>query len=182
MIFTAVLTVVLASLVISVLGQDDTQGPIKYDVAHNVTTIYGTWSSGSKNVVTGSVCCMPATPSLFIEPVHFPKGFANPANMTFIYPKTTGISYSLCVNFPQSQKWKLVDLFYLARLMGTTRSRGIDSTAMVCLLAFSLLRWLIIPRVRGNRLRTYVYHRCDCMGAWNVQTERQRVHHDGCFR
>ncbi|TFK48817.1 hypothetical protein OE88DRAFT_1684239 [Heliocybe sulcata] len=35
----------------------------------------GTWSSGSGAVVTGS-------------------GFANPANMSFTYPKTTGISYS----------------------------------------------------------------------------------------
>jgi len=35
----------------------------------------GTWSSGSKNVLTG-------------------PGFANPATLTFTYPKTTGISYS----------------------------------------------------------------------------------------
>ncbi|KAI0056291.1 hypothetical protein BV25DRAFT_1634323 [Artomyces pyxidatus] len=37
--------------------------------------IYGTWSSGSKNVVTGA-------------------GFANPANLSFTYPPTTGVSYS----------------------------------------------------------------------------------------
>jgi len=39
------------------------------------TAIVGTWSSGSMNVVTGA-------------------GFANPANESFTYPKTTGISYS----------------------------------------------------------------------------------------
>ncbi|KAI6014679.1 chaperone for protein-folding within the ER, fungal-domain-containing protein, partial [Pisolithus marmoratus] len=48
---------------------------IQYTLQHNVTTIYGTWSSGSQNVVTGA-------------------GFAQPANMSFIYPKTTGMSYS----------------------------------------------------------------------------------------
>ncbi|KAF8895239.1 chaperone for protein-folding within the ER, fungal-domain-containing protein, partial [Infundibulicybe gibba] len=37
--------------------------------------IVGTWSSGSKAVVTG-------------------PGFANPSNLSFTYPKTTGISYS----------------------------------------------------------------------------------------
>ncbi|KAL0960456.1 hypothetical protein HGRIS_005499 [Hohenbuehelia grisea] len=37
--------------------------------------IVGTWSSGSKNVVTG-------------------PGFANPANTSFNYPKTTGVSFS----------------------------------------------------------------------------------------
>jgi len=35
----------------------------------------GTWASGAKNVLTGS-------------------GFANPANQTFTYPSTTGVSYS----------------------------------------------------------------------------------------
>jgi len=41
----------------------------------NITPITGTWSSGSQRVLTG-------------------QGFANPANMTFNYPLTTGISYS----------------------------------------------------------------------------------------
>ncbi|KAF9219136.1 hypothetical protein BS17DRAFT_434398 [Gyrodon lividus] len=41
----------------------------------NVTSIVGTWASGSQNVVTGS-------------------GFAQPANESFIYPPTTGLSYS----------------------------------------------------------------------------------------
>ncbi|KIM52735.1 hypothetical protein SCLCIDRAFT_1223478 [Scleroderma citrinum Foug A] len=55
---------------VSVLAQD-----VVYNSIHNVTTIYGTWSSGSQNVVTG-------------------YGFAQPANMSFTYPKTTGMSYS----------------------------------------------------------------------------------------
>jgi len=42
---------------------------------NNVTSIGGTWASGSQNVVTGS-------------------GFVNPANLSFNYPVTTGISYS----------------------------------------------------------------------------------------
>jgi len=54
-------------------AQDDAQ--IVYDSIHNATVITGTWSSGSQHVLTGS-------------------GFANPANMSFSYPKTTGISYS----------------------------------------------------------------------------------------
>jgi len=48
---------------------------IVYDTAHNATSIVGTWSTGSKNVQTG-------------------PGFANPANRTFIYPKTAGMSFS----------------------------------------------------------------------------------------
>jgi len=48
---------------------------IVYDAEHNASAITGTWSSGSQAVVTGS-------------------GFANPANESFIYPKTTGVSYS----------------------------------------------------------------------------------------
>lgn len=39
------------------------------------TLLVGTWSSGSKNVVTG-------------------PGFATPANTSFTYPPTTGVSYS----------------------------------------------------------------------------------------
>lgn len=60
----------LVLLPLPVLAQD-----IQYTLQHNVTNIYGTWSSGSQNVVTGA-------------------GFAQPANMSFIYPKTTGMSYS----------------------------------------------------------------------------------------
>jgi len=55
MIVTSLLTVVLAALSRTVLAQDDTQGPIQYDLAHNATAIYGTWSTGSKKVLTGPV-------------------------------------------------------------------------------------------------------------------------------
>ncbi|KAH7927671.1 hypothetical protein BV22DRAFT_1060629 [Leucogyrophana mollusca] len=44
-------------------------------LAQNVTALTGTWSSGSQNVVTG-------------------PGFAQPANESFTYPPTTGLSYS----------------------------------------------------------------------------------------
>ncbi|KAL1946155.1 hypothetical protein VTO73DRAFT_15282 [Trametes versicolor] len=47
---------------------------IDYTAAHNVTPITGTWSSGSKAVLTGN--------------------FANPANLSFNYPKNTGVSYA----------------------------------------------------------------------------------------
>ena len=56
MILTSLLTVVLATFVTLVSGQvDDQQGPIKFDDIHNATTIYGTWSSGSQQVLTGPV-------------------------------------------------------------------------------------------------------------------------------
>jgi len=67
MILASLLAVVLA---VPALGQD-----IVYTPIHNITSIYGTWSSGSQNVITG-------------------PGFAQPANESFIYPKTTGLSYS----------------------------------------------------------------------------------------
>jgi hypothetical protein len=73
MILSSLLTVVLASLVGTTFAQGS--APIVYDSIHNATTIVGTWSSGSKAVLTGA-------------------GFADPANMTFNYPPTTGISYS----------------------------------------------------------------------------------------
>ncbi|KAH8109764.1 chaperone for protein-folding within the ER, fungal-domain-containing protein [Phellopilus nigrolimitatus] len=59
----------LSSLSFPVLAQ------VVYDSIHNKTSLQGTWASGSKHVVTG-------------------PGFANPANVTFTYPSTTGISYS----------------------------------------------------------------------------------------
>jgi hypothetical protein len=59
----------------STLAQDDPDAVIRFDLQHNATTLYGTWSSGSKGVVTG-------------------PGFANPVEYSFQYPKTTGISYS----------------------------------------------------------------------------------------
>ncbi|KAF9464194.1 chaperone for protein-folding within the ER, fungal-domain-containing protein [Collybia nuda] len=70
MIFTPLIGLVLAALAPSAYSQD-----IQYDSTHNATSIVGTWSSGSQAVKTG-------------------PGFANPANMSFTYPKTTGISYS----------------------------------------------------------------------------------------
>ncbi|KAF7375087.1 Proteasome subunit [Mycena sanguinolenta] len=48
---------------------------IEYNSAHNVTPITGTWSSGSKHVVTGT-------------------GFANPSQESFTYPNTTGVGYA----------------------------------------------------------------------------------------
>ncbi|PFH54000.1 hypothetical protein AMATHDRAFT_136377 [Amanita thiersii Skay4041] len=69
MIFTQLFTLVLA-LAPVVYSQD-----VVYNTAHNATTLVGTWSSGSKAVLTG-------------------PSFANPANRTFTYPKTTGVSYS----------------------------------------------------------------------------------------
>ncbi|PPQ63597.1 hypothetical protein CVT24_004457 [Panaeolus cyanescens] len=71
---TSTLTILLASLVQTVLSQDD-GGPIQYDAIHNATTIIGTWSSGSQSVVTGA-------------------GFADPVKVTFNYPRNTGVSYS----------------------------------------------------------------------------------------
>jgi hypothetical protein len=65
MILAPFITLILAAL--PVLGQ--------FDAIHNATSISGTWSTGSQAVVTGA-------------------GFANPANESFIYPKTTGVSYS----------------------------------------------------------------------------------------
>ncbi|CDO72253.1 hypothetical protein BN946_scf184970.g105 [Trametes cinnabarina] len=66
------LTVALAAIP-AVLSQ-----AIVYDTAHNATPITGTWSSGSKQVVTGK--------------------FANPSNLSFNYPPTTGVSYSFADN------------------------------------------------------------------------------------
>ncbi|KAI0662131.1 chaperone for protein-folding within the ER, fungal-domain-containing protein [Cubamyces menziesii] len=45
-----------------------------FTAAHNITPITGTWSSGSKQVITGK--------------------FANPSNLSFNYPPTTGVCYS----------------------------------------------------------------------------------------
>ncbi|EJF57883.1 chaperone for protein-folding within the ER, fungal-domain-containing protein [Dichomitus squalens] len=67
MFISSILAVALAAIP-AVLAQD-------YSAAHNVTPISGTWSSGSKKVITGA-------------------GFANPANMTFNYPPVTGVSYA----------------------------------------------------------------------------------------
>lgn len=55
MILSSLFTIVFAALASTVSAQDDTQGPIVYDLTHNATTIYGTWSSGSQHVLTGPV-------------------------------------------------------------------------------------------------------------------------------
>ncbi|KAG2122401.1 chaperone for protein-folding within the ER, fungal-domain-containing protein [Suillus cothurnatus] len=65
MIFTSLLLLLATSA----------RGQTVYDAAHNVTAITGTWSSGSRNVITG-------------------PGFATPSQEGFTYPKTTGMSYS----------------------------------------------------------------------------------------
>jgi len=49
--------------------------PITVNAQNLFSQLVGTWSSGSMKVQTGS-------------------GFANPSNTSFIYPNTTGISYS----------------------------------------------------------------------------------------
>ncbi|KAJ3573988.1 hypothetical protein NP233_g2063 [Leucocoprinus birnbaumii] len=67
MFFSPVVGLLLASLVPTVVSQQD--------MATAQQTLIGTWSSGSQHVVTG-------------------PGFANPVNMSFTYPSTTGISYS----------------------------------------------------------------------------------------
>jgi len=48
---------------------------ISSGTAQSTSSFVGTWASGAKNVLTGA-------------------GFANPAQLSFSYPKTTGISYS----------------------------------------------------------------------------------------
>lgn len=65
------LTPLLAALLATVVRAQD----VVYDAEHNATALTGTWSSGSMAVRTGS-------------------GFSNPANKSFTYPKTTGVSYS----------------------------------------------------------------------------------------
>lgn len=66
---------ILVHLFALVLASTPALGQIVYDSIHNATSLVGTWSSGSKGVVTGS-------------------GFADPANKSFTYAKTTGVSYS----------------------------------------------------------------------------------------
>jgi len=58
------------------------QTPIVYNTAHNVTSISGTWSSGSGNVTTGPT-------------------YVFPANESFSYPTNTGMSYS----FDEASGW-----------------------------------------------------------------------------
>jgi len=71
----AMLTLSLVAVIAAALQVRAQQAPIVYDSIHNATGLQGTWASGSRNVVTG-------------------PGFANPANESFTFPLTTGISYS----------------------------------------------------------------------------------------
>jgi len=66
----------LLALAIGLLvGPSSVVAQLDFSEAHNLSSIAGTWSTGSQAVVTG-------------------PGFAKPANMSFIYPKNTGESYS----------------------------------------------------------------------------------------
>jgi len=78
------LTLSLLSLVVAVLPAFGQQ--FVYNAVHNATSIEGTWSTGSGAVVTG-------------------PDSTNPANMTFVYPKNTGRSYS----FTDLGNWEQLD-------------------------------------------------------------------------
>jgi len=54
MMRTTLAALTTALFATSVLAQDG--APIVYDAIHNVTSIEGTWSSGSQHVLTGAVC------------------------------------------------------------------------------------------------------------------------------
>ncbi|KAK7689965.1 hypothetical protein QCA50_006605 [Cerrena zonata] len=69
MIFVPLLSLLAAAIVPAAFAQGD------ITAAHNTTSLEGTWSTGSGAVQTGS-------------------GFAQPANKSFTYPKTTGYSFS----------------------------------------------------------------------------------------
>jgi hypothetical protein len=70
--FAITASFLLASLVPAAFGQ---QNPIVYDSIHNASSLEGTWASGAGNVLTG-------------------PGFATPANLSFHYPKTSGVAYA----------------------------------------------------------------------------------------
>jgi len=72
------------ALIFSVIAFSNAQVP------HNVTSIEGTWSSGSGAVTTG-------------------PDFVNPLNFTFHYPKNTGISYSFTdTGFFEQAEYRMV--------------------------------------------------------------------------
>jgi len=79
MFVTSVVWLVLASLAPTVYSQ--------LPLEQAKQQLIGTWSSGSKRVTTG-------------------PDFANPANMTFNYPKTTGISYSFTDQFYEESRYR----------------------------------------------------------------------------
>lgn len=91
MLFTPIFAAALAAIP-TALAQDV---PIEYNSAHNVTPIVGTWSSGSKQVVTGAVSTFLPFLHHKARRAHRSQGFASPANMSFTYPPVTGVSYAL---------------------------------------------------------------------------------------
>ena len=134
MILASLLTVVLASLTGTTSADQ-----IVYDAIHNATGIAGTWSSGAQNVLTGPVSFSFANIwfDLFYLTSFVSQGFANPANMSFTYPPTTGVSYSLCVFSPPLSSGRCF-IIVLVQMMGSMRFHGIGSIAMVCeVLSFS---------------------------------------------
>lgn len=52
-------TLALALAALPVALSQNTGDAIVYDTLHNITSLYGTWSTGSGNVVTGSVSALP---------------------------------------------------------------------------------------------------------------------------
>jgi hypothetical protein len=75
----AVFTLLAAAFSLQAFAQEIISiGPdIVYDAIHNVTSITGSWSSGSQRVLTGTQA-----------------GFCNPVDSTFTYPQTAGIGYA----------------------------------------------------------------------------------------
>jgi hypothetical protein len=74
-------------------GPDGTGEQMNLDSIHNVTSLEGTWSSGSKAVTTGDVRSnRKHTSSISLIRL---QTFANPINRTFTYPTNTGVAFSL---------------------------------------------------------------------------------------
>ncbi|THV00599.1 hypothetical protein K435DRAFT_776404 [Dendrothele bispora CBS 962.96] len=74
--FMPVAVLALASLsAAQEVTSTDVGEQIRFDAEHNATSLVGTWSSGSRAVMTG-------------------PQFANPSNLSFNYPLNTGVSYS----------------------------------------------------------------------------------------
>ena len=176
MILSSLLTLVLASFTGSTSA-------IVFDSEHNYTSITGTWSSGSKNVMTGPV-------SLFLKKLgstlfcltSMLQGFANPLNQTFTYPSTTGIAYSLCVSslsldsIEADVTWLFStdDGFYeISRYRFT--GNGAWHFNLLHLLVFSCLILFT------TRLTTSMYYRRVGLGAWNLQFALEWIHNNDTF-
>jgi hypothetical protein len=76
-------------------------------------TLIGTWSSGSQKVQTG-------------------PGFANPANLSFTYPPTTGISYSFTDKFYELSRYRF-------------NSNGSDPTCITGVIGWSHGKYQLNP-------------------------------------